>query len=90
MLFFLSIIWRGTNFNQLFSLRNKIIVFCFLLVDLIFIAYIVIENEPEWSRGTPLIDDVFMVNIVTQFNQVHIHGFFLYFGVIKKGLEGES
>ena len=48
LVFYLIIIWQGSNYSELFRMRNKLIMVVCFIVDLGIIAFIIFQNIDNW------------------------------------------
>ena len=67
LIFYLIIIWQGSNYSELFRMRNKLIMVVCFMIDLSMIGFIVFENIDNWMKREILSYDVFMLNVVAGF-----------------------
>ena len=90
------IVWHGTNFEELFSRRHVCVMAIMLAMDLVNMILFLINFShllTDYEKDgvfTPFNHDIFLLAMLNGLNNMWILTQFLYFGVIKRGLERET
>lgn len=73
ILFFIGIMWKGTEYNDLFSRPKLIIVGTFLLLDILFSVFQFVDVSQKHETFLEISSDNFMINILQDSNNFYIH-----------------